>query len=148
MTKTKEFVFWMFIFTILLMLNANNIQAAIVLTKSASRITDRGIRACGQKFKGQIANLNNCVSDNLQKLSQELKTPDIPTVAPQAASIVASAAAQLRNKRTKEAAAAVLNKTRLVLRALTSKSSGQTRRVYDRLSRVFNVAISVIKNKG
>ena len=121
---------------------------ALANVSRASRRAERGIRNCGVKFAGQTAALNDCVAGKLEKLAKRIETKGADAVVPRAVPVIRQAARALRKAHSKKAAGAVLNKARSVLRSLAAANSGDAKRAYNRVSRVFAVAINVINNKG
>ena len=145
--RTKISSFALVIFA--LMAVAGIAYAGAVVTGTAAYWAERGINDCGDKFAGQSANLNRCISDELQKMTSTIRgRSDVNSLAPQAIPTVNSSASKLRRQKSKRGALAVLNQARRILRDLTAKSSGEARQVYDRLQRVFTVAITVVTSKG
>ncbi len=123
-------------------------HAGAAVTARAAYWAEKGIKDCGDEFAGQTANLNRCISDQLERLSSAMRPSNVNALAPRAIPTVNSAASKLRRQKSKAGALAVLNQARRILRGLTAKSSGEAREVYDRLQRVFTVAITVVKSKG
>lgn len=122
-------------------------SATSIVNKAAAR-TESGIKECGKTYAGRTARINLCISRKLSRMCGSLKRPDVIAKAPLASPTVTRAASKLRRKATRRGATLVLNKARSTLRALAAKSSGDTRKIYSRVARVFTVAIDVINSKG
>jgi len=120
--------------------------AAIKSANQRSTRAEAKLIACGQFRERQAI---NCVATAVRSFAADTGGCSfIAAAAPQATPTVAAAAKELGSTTTKEAAISVLNRARSVLRSLAAQSSGEARRVYSRINRTFDTAISVINSKG
>jgi hypothetical protein len=133
----------------LLMLEAALAAIGDLAIQSANQRTakaERMITRCGERFQGKA--VIDCVSLGIGFFTNDVGSCGyIKSVAPRAHAIIQTAAMDIKRATTKEAALSVLNKATGLLRALSAESSADARKVYSRVNRAFETAISVIDSR-
>jgi hypothetical protein len=120
--------------------------AAIRSANQRSARAELKLIACGQFRERQAV---NCVATAIRSFAADCGGCSfIAAVAPRAAPTITAAAKDLSNATTKEAAVSVVNRARSILRGLAATTSGEARRVYSRINRTFDTALSILNSKG